>query len=208
MLYSLMDGHARTSTELSVEADVGLSTASAHLSRLVEEGLVDVCVQGRYRYYRLHGADVATVLEGLSVLACGSRREFVPSTPNPLRAARTCYDHIAGSLGVDLHDRLCRLEWISPVSLHGDAYDLSPAGELGLEQLGVDLAKVRAQRRRFAYACMDWSERRFHVGGALGAALLSSAVDKGWVTRDFDSRSLTVTPFGRNELNVQLGLEL
>src|ERR1700728_2926716 len=103
MLYSLMDGHARTATELAIVANVSPSTASVHLARLKEERLVKVLRQGKHRYYTLHGAHVASVLEGLSVLAGGARDKFVPRTPSRLCAARTCYDHIAGTLGVALH---------------------------------------------------------------------------------------------------------
>src|SRR5471030_1260792 len=105
MLCALLDNRARTSTELAMIGGVNPSTASAHLSRLKAEHLVRVLVQGKHRYYSLHGADVARALEGLSVLAGGTRANFVPNTPNRLRAARTCYDHLAGALGVQLFDR-------------------------------------------------------------------------------------------------------
>src|SRR5215207_1905191 len=114
MLYCLVDGHARTSTELAVVAEVTPSTASAHLQRLKRQQLVVVLAQGKHRYYSLGGPDVAAALEALSVLAGGSRRTFVPNTPTHLRAARTCYDHIAGRLGVSLHDRLRELCWLTP----------------------------------------------------------------------------------------------
>ena len=115
MLYCLVDGHARTSTELAVVADVSPSTASVHLHRLKAERLVKVLAQGKHRYYSLEGTNVATALEALSVLAGGPRDAFVPNTPSRLRAARTCYDHIAGTLGVSLHDRFQALGWISPI---------------------------------------------------------------------------------------------
>jgi len=120
MLYSLMDGRARTSTELAIVADVSPSTASVHLHRLQSEHLLKVLVQGKHRYYSLEGPNVAAVLEGLSVLAGSPRKKFVPNTPSRLRAARTCYDHIAGTLGVLLHDRFQALRWLS------DSYDLNP----------------------------------------------------------------------------------
>src|SRR5271163_3678302 len=113
MLYCLMDGHARTSTELAMVADVSPSTASVHLNRLKMEHLVKVLVQGKHRYYSLGGPDVAAALEGLSVLAGSGRGKFVPNTPSRLRNARTCYDHMAGTLGVALHDRLQALGWLS-----------------------------------------------------------------------------------------------
>src|SRR5258708_23620850 len=113
MLFSLADGHARTSTELAMVADVSPSTASVHLNRLKKEQLVKVFVQGKHRYYSLEGPEVARTLEGLSLLVGGSHYKFVPSTPNRLRAARTCYDHMAGTLGVSIHDRFNALGWLS-----------------------------------------------------------------------------------------------
>lgn len=198
MLFCLMDGHARTSTELAVVADVSTSTASAHLNRLKEERLVKVITQGKHRFYSLEGPKVAKVLESLSVLVDQPQRKFVPSTPTRLRAARVCYDHLAGHLGVSLHDRLKELRWLS--SAAGDAYELTAEGATALEALGVDVEDARQLRRRFAYACLDWSERRPHIGGALGAALLQTMLKRKWVTRDLDSRAVQVTNTGRREL--------
>lgn len=197
-----MDGHARTSTELAIVAEVSPSTASVHLNRLKTEHLVKVAMQGKHRYYSLGGPHVARALEGLSVLAGGSRKEFVPNTPNRLRAARTCYDHIAGTLGVALHDRLHVLEWLRGE----DDYDVTLKGATALSCLGIDLDAVRALRRRFAPACLDWSERRPHVGGALGAAMLKVAVERKWVLQDLDSRALEVTRLGRRELLSRFGI--
>jgi len=201
MLYCLLDNHARTGTELAVIADVSPSTASVHLNRLKTEGLVKVVAQGKHRYYSLQSAEVARVLEGLSVLAGGARPKFVPHTPGRLRAARTCYDHIAGTLGVLLHDRLEAGGWLS------NSYDLTPAGVKGFEMLGVDIAETRGLHRRFAFPCLDWSERRSHLGGALGAALLKLAIRKRWVTQELDSRALSVTSLGRREMRARFGLE-
>jgi DNA-binding transcriptional ArsR family regulator len=207
MLYSLADGHARTSTELAVIAGVGASTASAHLKRLEREHLLKVVVQGRHRYYSLQGPSVASVLEGLSVLAGGRRDKFVPNTPDRLRFARTCYDHMAGTLGVALHDRLKALAWFSATG--GDnTYDLTPSGAKGFLALGIDLEAARKLRRRFASSCLDWSERRPHLGGALGAALLEAALKKKWVAQDLDSRALRITNAGRREMLARFGLEI
>jgi DNA-binding transcriptional ArsR family regulator len=206
MLYSLVDGRARTSTELAMLADVTPSTASVHLHRLQTQRLVKVFAQGKHRYYSLEGANVAAALEALSVLAGGSRDAFVPNTPNRLRAARTCYDHIAGSLGVALHDRFKILGWLSASAGHDNAYDLTPRGAKSLEALGIDIEATRTLRRRFAYACVDWSERRPHVGGAVGAALLNVALKRNWLIQDLDSRALTVTKFGRREFLTRFGL--
>jgi DNA-binding transcriptional ArsR family regulator len=209
MLYCLMDGHVRTSTELSVVAEVSPSTASVHLNRLKTAHLVKVLVQGKHRFYSLEGPDVASALEGLSVLAGGARDTFVASTPSRLRAARTCYDHMAGTVGVSLHDRIKALGWLSTGSKGSDnAYALTLHGTKAFEALGIDLEATRALRRRFACACLDWSERRPHVGGALGAALLKVALKRKWVVQDLDSRALGVTSLGRREMLARFGLSV
>jgi DNA-binding transcriptional ArsR family regulator len=192
MLYCLLDGRARTSTELGVVAEVSPSTASVHLHRLKAQRLVKVLAQGKHRYYSLEGADVAAALEALSVLAGGLRGAFVPNTPIRLREARTCYDHIAGALGVALNERFHALGWLK-------AYDLTPQGSKEFQSLGIDIEATRMVRRRFAYACLDWSERR-HIGGALGAAVLKVALRRKWVMQDLDSRVLTITGVGRREM--------
>lgn len=209
ILYALMDDRARTSTELAAVADVSPSTASEHLNRLKAARLVTVSVQGKHRYYRLDGPDVAGVLEGLRVLAGGTREPFVARTPDQLRAARTCYDHMAGTLGVLLHDRLTALGWLAADATAGDgSYALTPRGSAALTSLGVDVDAARASRRRFAFACLDWSERRAHVGGAVGAALLTLALRRKWVARERDSRALRVTGVGQREMLAHFGLRL
>ena len=202
MLYSLVDGHARTSTELAIVAEISPSTASVHLNRLKAERLVKVVVQGKHRYYSLEGPNVASALEAMSVLAGGARDKFVPNTPHRLRAARTCYDHMAGALGVSLHDRFTALGWLTG----DDTYDVTPNGVKALAQLGIDLEETSALRRRFAYPCLDWSERRPHLGGALGAALLKAALKRKWVSQDLDSRALGITSLGRREMKTRFGL--
>jgi DNA-binding transcriptional ArsR family regulator len=209
ILFCLMDGHARTSTELSVVAEVSPSTASVHLNRLRTEHLVKVLVQGKHRFYSLEGPDVASALEGLSVLATGSRDKFVPSTPSRLRAARTCYDHLAGAVGVTLHDRFKSLGWLSTAAKRNDeAYDVTAAGAKAFETLGIDVEATRMLRRKFACACLDWSERRPHVGGALGAAILKAALKRKWLTQELDSRALAVTSLGRREMLARFGLHV
>jgi DNA-binding transcriptional ArsR family regulator len=209
MLFCLLDGHARTSTELAVVAEVSPSTASVHLNRLKKEHLVTVHAQGKHRYYSLEGPHVARALEGLSVLAGRPSHTLVPSTPGPLRAARTCYDHIAGSLGVAIYDRMSALRWFSArPNADQNAYDLTRVGATALQALGIDLEATRALRRRFAYACLDWSERRPHLGGALGAALLKAALKRKWLVQDLDSRALRITSLGRRELRSHFSLQL
>ena len=144
MLGCLMDGHARTATELAAAAEVAASTASAHLARLRDERLVELWVQGRHRYFRLAGEQVAAALESLMVLAGAvpalPAAGFAPSTPSRLRAARTCYDHMAGTAGVALHDRLHAQGWLS--GLASGAYELTAEGAIALESLGLDVDAV------------------------------------------------------------------
>jgi DNA-binding transcriptional ArsR family regulator len=209
ILYSLVDGHARTSTELSVVADVGPSTTSVHLEKLKKVELVNVTIQGKHRFYSLAGPDVARALEGLSVLAGGHCSRFVSNAPTRLRIARTCYDHLAGLVGVLLHDRFQAMHWFSPPeNRQGGNYELTADGARAVETLGIEVEGVRALRRRFACPCLDWSERRPHLGGALGAALLKFALKRRWVIQDLDSRALDVTNLGRRELLTRFGLQL
>jgi len=204
MLYSLSDGRARTGTELAAIAGVTPSTASVHLQRLKEHDLVNVVSQGKHRYYTLGSPDVAAVLEALSVVAGPSpgsgqpRGKLSPGTPKYLREARTCYDHIAGTLGVRLHDRFVAAGWLEGST--DRSYAVTPAGKSALAPLEIDVDALRAERRRFAFACLDWSERRAHLGGALAAAVLDVALRRRWVSREPGSRALSVTPSGRREL--------
>ena len=207
ILVSLMDGRARTGTELAAIAEVGASTASAHLHRLEAARLVNVRRQGKHRYYTLSGLEVAGILETLSALAGGRGQPFVTTAPQHLRAARACYDHIAGTVGVALRERFTSLGWLTAHASGSDeVYELSSSGARAFRALGVDLEAAHAMRRRFAFGCLDWSERRYHLGGALGAALLQLARKRRWVTQDLDSRALRVTELGRREMLGRLGL--
>jgi hypothetical protein len=207
MLYCLVDGHARTSTELAVVGEVCPSTASVHLGRLKAEHLVKVLAQGKHRYYSLGSADVAAALEALNVVAGRPRDRFVPNTPGRLRVARTCYDHMAGTVAVLLHDRLTALKWLSAGLLDGQGYDVTKKGVGAFEALGINLDATRALRRRFAFPCLDWSERRPHLGGALAAALLDVSLKRKWVVQDLDSRALSVTPAGKREMRARFGVQ-
>jgi DNA-binding transcriptional ArsR family regulator len=211
MLFCLLDGHSRTSTELAMVAEVSPSTASVHLTRLRNERLIKLLVQGKHRYYSIERADVARALEALMVVAGSRRSRFVPTTPEPLRHARTCYDHMAGAIAVSLFQGFTQSGWILPgrsvsESKSEDSLDVTPSGTKALESLGVDIAAARNLRRRFAYACLDWSERKPHIGGALGAALLQMAMRRTWVEREFDSRVLHITRLGRRELADRFGI--
>src|SRR3954468_17193725 len=180
ILYCLLDGHARTSTELALIAEVSPSTASVHLTHLKDRGLVRVLAQGKHRYYSLEGAHTAAALEALMVVAVGPDNRYISTTPQRLRTARTCYDHMAGTIAVALHDRFEQLGWMV---LAPHAYDVTPAGDRALAAFGIDIKATRTLRRRFAYGCVDWSERKPHIAGALGAALLQVALKRKWLTQ-------------------------
>lgn len=205
MLCCLLDGHARTATELAAVGEVAASTASAHLARLKEQRLIESVAQGKHRYFRLAGSEVAAVLEGLLVVAGAPPSKFQPGTPSRLRAARTCYDHMAGTAGVALHDRLHAQGWLRAAA-EGDDYELTAEGAVALESLGIDIDGARRSRRRFACACLDWSERRPHLGGALGAACLQLSLRRGWVRQALDGRALALTPKAQREMPELFGL--
>ncbi|WP_367371844.1 ArsR/SmtB family transcription factor [Pseudomonas lini] len=206
ILCSLMDGHARTSTELAAVAEVSASTASAHLAKLKELALVRLHVQGRHRYYSLADKRVAQALEALMVIGQNAAPTFNPRTPDRLQFARTCYDHMAGTLAVLLHDRMIDAGWL--LETDEQVYRLSDSGEALFEALGVDVKELSTLRRRFACPCLDWSMRRPHLGGALGAALLQTAIKRKWVTQDLDSRALALTAVGHKELSSRFAVEL
>ena len=205
MLFCLLDGRARTSTELAVVAEVSQSTASEHLRRLAEAGLVRVVAQGKHRYYSLQGLAVGEALEKLSVLGGSANSNFTPTTPSRLRTSRTCYDHLAGVVGVALHDHFFDRGWLERVDQDTDVYTLTGAGESAFGELGLDIASMRASRRRLAFGCLDWSERRFHLGGGIGAAFLALCIKRKWMTQDLDSRAIALTALGKRELRERMG---
>jgi DNA-binding transcriptional ArsR family regulator len=208
MLCNLMDGRARTSTELAVIAEVSPSTASVHLGRLKQLELVKVVAQGKHRYYSLDDERVAATLESLMVLAGTRAKPFVPNTPTHLRWARTCYDHMAGEVAVAIHDRLLKIKWITKTSRDDGTYELTALGTRELTAHGIDVPSILSARRRIACACLDWSERRPHVGGAVGAAILRSALQHKWVLKDLDSRVLRVTKRGEREFLGRFGVQV
>lgn len=199
MLCVLLDQRARTSTELAMLAEVSPSTASAHLSKLREQNLLTVLAQGKHRYYQLSSLEVASALEALMNIASLSNPQFKPSTPLRLRRARTCYDHMAGEMAVALHDALVRSQCLLPSANDQTNYEVSEAGRAFLSELGVALEPPAKSRRRYACTCLDWSERRAHLGGTLGANLLNFFRAQAWVAADLDSRALSITQKGERQ---------
>jgi DNA-binding transcriptional ArsR family regulator len=194
MLLTLMGGQALTATELAAAARVAKPTASAHLHKLLDAKLLGVAVQGRHRYYQLADADVAELLEHLIGIAGGRTAEqrFGPRDPL-MRKARVCYDHLAGELGVLAHDSLTRRRLLR---IGDDGAELTEDGVQLFVTLGVDVESLSTLRRRLCRMCLDWSERRYHLSGSVGAALLRHCIDQGWARRARSSRSLLFSASG------------
>jgi DNA-binding transcriptional ArsR family regulator len=208
MLVSLLDGSVRTGAELAIVAGVSPSTASVHLGRLEAAHLVQVHREGRNSYYGLGGPHVARVLKDLNAFAEAPADAPAERVGSDLGAGRLCYDHMGGELGIALHDGCVASGWLMRGRRRGSSsYQLTPVGISGFIALGIDVAALRGLRRRFAYGCPDWRERTHHLGGALGAAITQTAVERGWVVRQRNSRSLTLTKIGRRELLDSLAIK-
>jgi DNA-binding transcriptional ArsR family regulator len=204
---ALFDGRAWTAGELARHAGVARSTASEHLDRLVEGGLLSERRQGRHRYVELAGPGVAELLEGLMErLAPGSERPSTfraVATADAMARARTCYDHLAGRLGVAVTDAMTRKGLLD----QGDGIALTGDGAEWLGALGVDVADLRSRTRPVVRVCVDWTERRPHLAGSAGAALCSRFRANGWVKRIDGGRALLVTPTGRAALHDLLEID-
>lgn len=200
MLTALLDGVALTATELTLEAGVTKQTASSHLAKLEDAGLVSVEAQGRHRYYRLADADVAGLLETLMGVA--ARAKALRARPGPkepaLRRARLCYDHLAGELGVALFDSFVKHKWVAPGP--EKTFALTRLGRAKASSFVADIADLENGARPLCRACLDWSVRRHHLAGALGAAILGEVFDRGWATQKRGSRVLEFTRMGESGL--------
>ncbi len=206
MLSALLDGRALTAGELARIALIAPQTASSHLARLVDAGLLALDCQGRHRYFRIANADVAHAIEALSAITrCQPSEAATPARLTEIQCARTCYDHLAGRLGVGLADALLARGILSRCNRE---FVVTAPGERWLRQFGVDVERVRQAKRKFATTCLDWTERRHHVGGALGAALAARCFEQGWVARIDGSRALRITVAGRVALERELRLSI
>jgi len=203
MLAALMGGQALAAGELASHAGVSAQTTSGHLARLLDAELIAVEKQGRHRYYRLASPQIAHALEALMAVAASGPKRHRPPGPRDeaLRLARTCYDHMAGRLGIALADALTAREQIV---LADGAGVVTDSGRAFLCDFGIDLAG--ASKRPFCRTCLDWSERRPHLAGHLGAALFASSLERGWVRRAPGSRALTITPAGHRGFMDAFGL--
>ena len=207
MLAALLDGRAMTATELGLAAGVAPSTASGHLSKLVEGKLLSVASSGRHRYFRLASPAVARVLEDLMTLAADGPPRHRPKTrcDEAMARARTCYDHLAGKLGVALADGLVER---NHVSLSDEGGLLTDSGRAFFDRLGVKIESAKRSRRPVCRPCLDWSERRWHIAGAIGAALTSRCFDLGWVERQKHGRAVTITRAGERAFEELFGVRL
>lgn len=202
MLTALMGGQALTATELAQVANLTKQTVSAHLSKLVAAGLLAVESQGRHRYFRLAAPDVAELLE--SLMGVAFRAGAVRLQPGPrepaMRKARVCYDHLAGDLGVMVYDGIVARRY---VRAQGDAWTLSGKGREAFRGMGIEVEAVGGERRPLWRPCLDWSARRHHLAGALGAALLDRCLALGWARRVRGSRVVAFTPQGERALRAR-----
>lgn len=207
MLTAMLGDAPLSVSELAYQGKVTPATASLHLSQLAKAGLVVGRRSGRAHHFRLAGIEVAQALEALQRLAqpAPARSLAAATAAEQIRFARSCYDHLAGKLGVAITGALIEHGYLQAGR---DAFSLTPDGEAWLISLEIDVGALRAARRGFALSCLDWSERRPHVAGAVGAALLERSLERGWVSRHRRTRALSLTASGARTLRRELGVEL
>jgi DNA-binding transcriptional ArsR family regulator len=203
----LLDGRALTATELAYVGGVSPQTASGHLGKLTEAGLISVHKQGRHCYFRLASPLIGRMLEGIMAVAAQGPPRYRPRWrgDEALRTARTCYDHLAGRLGVALADALTER---GHVVLGEDGGVVTTSGEAFFTAFGIEFSNIAQGKRAFCRPCLDWSERRPHLAGAVGAALAKRSFELGWVTRLRDTRALSISAKGRAGLVDTFGIEL
>jgi DNA-binding transcriptional ArsR family regulator len=207
MLWNLLDGKAYTATELALSAHISPQAASHHLSKLVEAGLLALVRQGRHRYYCFANERVAHVIENLAGLLPLPTKAPKQATivPSGLTYARSCYGHLAGKVGVTIHNALLTKGLFFPEK---GEYGISEKGRAWFLDLEMDVMAIESRKRKLAYPCMDWSERKFHLGGALGTLLLTTLLERDWVRKMDGSREIVMTSNGKKELFGLLGLQL
>lgn len=207
MLAELLDGRALPAGELARTAGVTAQTASSHLAKLLDGGLLAVETEGRHRYYRLAGAHVARMLESLSAMQPErpvARKALSPQA-REFRFCRRCYDHLAGQLGVAITQAMQARAYLTAAP--DKQFDVTPAGAAWFGGMGIDVDQLQPTRRGLARQCLDCTERRHHLAGPLGVALLAALCDRGWLRKDAHSRAIKVTPQGWRWLGEQLGIQ-
>jgi DNA-binding transcriptional ArsR family regulator len=205
ILWALLDGRAYTASELAVTVDTTPQNLSMHLSKLIKADLLSVETQGRHRYYAFSRPEVAYAVESLAGLLPAKPKEAAVKEDPPIRTCRTCYDHLAGRVGVALAETLVKQRLLDRV---GNNFNPTPKGIRWFNELGIDCEALKEQRRSFARACLDWTERRPHLAGSLGAAILQKMFDDNWLRRMPNTRAVLVTPKGRKALSELLQLSV
>ena len=207
MMSALLDGRALTASELAAAARITPQTASTHLAKLTEAGVLSVIRSGRHRHFRLASAAVADMIDGIAAVALAKRPRYRPlSDPaRALGAARICYDHLAGRLSVDLTDALVARRYLVLDALDDDVAEITAAGTRFLAGFGVD--RPRSPRRGFCRLCLDWTERRPHIAGAVGAAITWRCFELGWMERMTGSQAVGVTRLGRRGFRETFGID-
>ncbi|HEY5406083.1 MAG TPA: helix-turn-helix transcriptional regulator [Ginsengibacter sp.] len=204
MLWNLLDGKAYTATELATGADISPQSASNHLLQLVQANILVVERQGRHRYYRYFNDKVAEIIENMASLVPAEKVSLQKSDkPSGIKYARTCYDHLAGKFGVELNNSMMKKKILI---VKNNIYLVSPSGKKWFTDLGIDVEDVQNLKRKFAFPCLDWSERKPHIGGALGAAFLHIMLSDDWIRKVANTREVIITGKGRKELQNRLGL--
>lgn len=198
ILTLLMEGRAFTAKELSYGVDIDPAAGSLHLNTLVSSGLISCIKQGRFKYYRLASTEVAHLIETMMTIIPEKKRKLRHLPDKALCDARYCFDHLAGSLGVRIYDCLIENGYLEQQEKR---YSITSTGISFLEKSGVKTEQLQGGHRKFAYSCLDWSERRYHLAGALGAAIADSFFCNGWIKRDKSSRRVFVTPEGEVALS-------
>ncbi len=203
ILCGLMDGRAYTATELSAIADIAASTTSVHLSKLQDQGLIKLIQQGRHRYFCLANDEVAQLLETLMSFSAPQNDAIKSSTPLPLRLSRSCYQHLAGTIAVQIRQAMIHKEWLT-----GDQqYHLTELGQTELKKIGLDIEKINLQSPKLAYDCLDWSERKPHLSGQLAQQLFKLFEQKGWLQRYPQTREAIWTDIGKRALKKHFGID-
>ncbi|AXT61160.1 transcriptional regulator [Aquimarina sp. AD10] len=207
ILWSLLDGRAYTATELAISANISRQSASNHLTKLTEVQLLTVEKQGRHRYYKLANAKVAHVIESMASLISLTKEYKKTKAPKltDFTYFRTCYDHIAGSVGVKITNALLNHKIIE---VSGKDYKVTNSGKKWFNSLGIDIDAIKQKKRSFAFQCLDWSERKHHIAGALGASILETMIEKDWIRKKANSRELTMTSTGKKELKNRLNIDV
>jgi len=205
ILWTLLDNRAYTAIELSNIVETSPQNISMHLSKLVNAELLSVESQGRHKYYKISNQEVASAIEGIANLIPKDRHRKIFSNDSNIQHCRTCYDHLAGKIGVEITNKLLSEKYLE---LENRAYIITKKGEIFFNDFGIDILELKKQRRTFAKPCLDWSERKHHMAGSLAAALVNKMLELDWIRRIANSRAILITSKGEIELKEKLNVNI